>query len=49
MFVLVIALALFPLQPKFFREANEGNIIRKFSLMGVALFGLILIALTSRG
>jgi drug/metabolite transporter (DMT)-like permease len=49
MFVLLIALALYPFYPKLFREAKEGRLIRKFSLMAAALIGLTVIALNSKG
>ena len=47
MFVLIIALLLFPFWPKFFREASEGHLIRKFALMIVIVAGLALIAVSS--
>ncbi|HSX52978.1 MAG TPA: EamA family transporter [Patescibacteria group bacterium] len=43
MFVLLIALALYPLAPKFFREAAGKNLAKKFMLMAVIIGGLILI------
>jgi len=49
MYVLLIALAFYPLAPKFFREAKEGNLLRKFGLMTIAIAGLVLISLTAKG
>jgi len=47
-FVLLFALALYPLAPKFFREAKAGNLRKKFALMTVAIVGLILINIAVR-
>ncbi|HVX57843.1 MAG TPA: EamA family transporter [Candidatus Saccharimonadales bacterium] len=47
MFMLVIALLLYPIAPKFFREAEEGGVVRKFALMAVAVVGLVLIGVTT--
>ena len=47
MFVLLIALALYPVKPKFFREAEKGGAKRKFLLMSVIIIGLIIIAMNS--
>ncbi|MGC1177330.1 MAG: DMT family transporter [Candidatus Saccharimonadales bacterium] len=44
MFVLLIALVLYPLYPKFFREAEEGQRTKKFALMGMAIIGLGIIS-----
>lgn len=44
MYVLIIALLLYPLAPKFFREAAAGGSkLIKLSLMGVIIVGLVLI------
>jgi len=43
MFVLFIALALYPFRPSLFREAAEGGKTRKFFLMLVIVVGLVLI------
>jgi len=48
MFVLLIALALYPLSPKYFREAEGGNVARKFMLMAVVIIGLVVIGLGTR-
>lgn len=45
MFVLLIALTLHPVKPKFFREAGEGKLVRKFALMSLAIVGLAVIGL----
>lgn len=42
-YVLLIALALFPFYPKLFREAGEGRLVKKFSLMAVIIVGLALV------
>jgi drug/metabolite transporter (DMT)-like permease len=44
-FVLLIALILYPLSPKFFREAEQGKPIRKFILFFVIVVGLGVITL----
>ncbi len=49
MFVLLIALALYPRSPKFFREAEDGHRRRKFALMLVAIAGLAIISLAYKG
>jgi drug/metabolite transporter (DMT)-like permease len=46
-FMLVLALMLYPIAPKFFREAEEGGIMKKFLLMAVAVAGLVLIGATA--
>jgi drug/metabolite transporter (DMT)-like permease len=46
-FMLVLALALYPIAPKFFREAEEGGIKKKFLFMAVAVAGLVLIGATA--
>ena len=46
-YMLVLALALYPVAPKFFREAEEGGIIKKFLLMAIAVGGLVLIGATA--
>lgn len=43
MFMLLLALLLYPFAPKFFREAEEGGIAKKFVLMAVAVVGLVII------
>lgn len=43
MFVLLIALALHPFAPKYFREARAGQLMRKLSLIGLIIAGLIVI------
>lgn len=48
MFVLLIALALYPFYPKLFREAQDGGVMRKLSLMVVAIIGLVIIAVTAK-
>ena len=47
MFVLLIALALYPVKPKFFREAEEGGAKQKFILMAVIIAGLAIIGFNS--
>jgi len=49
MFVLLIALACAPFAPQFFREASEGQLLRKFGLMAVVIAGLALISVTAQG
>jgi drug/metabolite transporter (DMT)-like permease len=46
-FMLFLALALYPVAPKFFREAEEGGIKKKFFLMAIAVAGLVLIGATA--
>lgn len=46
-YVLVIALLLYPFYPKLFREAGEGKLVKKFSLMAVIVFGLALVEIAS--
>jgi drug/metabolite transporter (DMT)-like permease len=48
MYVLLIALILYPFAPRFFREAEAGGVARKFALMAVAIVGLGFVALASR-
>jgi drug/metabolite transporter (DMT)-like permease len=48
MFVLLIALGLYPVSPKFFREAKEGSLVRKFGLMIIAIAGLAIISVASK-
>lgn len=43
MYVLLIAIILFPFFPKYFREATSGNRARKLMLMALMIFGLFLI------
>ncbi len=45
-YVLLIALIFYPVVPKYFREAKEGNLVKKFSLMAMIVFGLYLISTT---
>ncbi|HSW36749.1 MAG TPA: DMT family transporter [Candidatus Saccharimonadales bacterium] len=47
MFVLLIALMLYPLSPKHFREAEDGKVIRKFALMALSMVGLAIIFINS--
>jgi drug/metabolite transporter (DMT)-like permease len=47
-FVLLIALTLYPLAPRYFREAREGNVVKKFVLMTVVIFGLVLISVGAK-
>lgn len=47
MFVLIIALVLYPFAPRFFREAEEGGAKRKFIYMGIIVAGLAVISLGS--
>jgi drug/metabolite transporter (DMT)-like permease len=44
MFVLLITLLLYPLSPKYFREAEEGSLVKKFALMTLGIAGLVLIS-----
>ncbi len=48
MFVLLIAMILYPLAPKLFREAAEKGKARKLFLMGVILIGLVLINIATK-
>ncbi len=48
MFVLLIALLLFPFAPRFFRDAKEGRVAKKFALITVAIIGLALINVTAK-
>lgn len=43
-YVLLIALVLYPIAPRFFREAEQGRVFRKFMLMFVVIIGLALIS-----
>lgn len=43
MYVLLIALVFYKFSPKHFREAAEGNLIKKILLMIMIIFGLLLI------
>jgi len=47
MFVLLIALVLYPFAPRFFREAEEGGVAKKFLLMAVAVVGIVVIAVAA--
>lgn len=47
LFVLVIASALYPFWPKYFREAAGGNRLRKFFFIAIVIVGLIVIGLNS--
>ena len=47
MFVLLIALLLYPFAPRFFREAEDGGVMRKFLLMLFGAAGIVLIAVAS--
>jgi drug/metabolite transporter (DMT)-like permease len=48
MFVLLIALGLYPFWPKYFREAAEGNLARKFALMIIIIAGLAVISVAAK-
>lgn len=48
MFVLLIAFGLYPFWPKYFREAGEGRLARKFILMIVIIAGLALISIAAK-
>ena len=48
LFVLAIALILYPFYPKFFREAEESKSLKKFILMGIVVAGLAIISITSK-
>ncbi|HUD07074.1 MAG TPA: DMT family transporter [Candidatus Saccharimonadales bacterium] len=48
LFVLLIALILYPFAPRFFREAGGGGNFRKFVLMVVAVWGIVLVAANQR-
>lgn len=48
MFVLLIALACYPFAPQYFREVAEGNLRRKFILMGVLIAGLAVISVAGQ-
>jgi drug/metabolite transporter (DMT)-like permease len=43
MYVLIIALIFFPFAPKYFREAAERQLVKKFVLMGCIIAGLYLV------
>lgn len=47
MFVLLIALVLYPFAPRFFREAEAGGVAKKFLLMAVAAVGIVIIAIAA--
>lgn len=44
MYMLLIALALYPFWPKHFREAAEGQLVKKLCLMSIIIIGLLLIS-----
>jgi drug/metabolite transporter (DMT)-like permease len=48
MFVLLIAFGLYPFWPKYFREAGEGKLARKFLLMAVIISGLLVISFAAK-
>jgi drug/metabolite transporter (DMT)-like permease len=48
MFVLLIALGLHPFWPKYFREAKEGQLVRKFALMLIIIIGLGVISVGAK-
>jgi drug/metabolite transporter (DMT)-like permease len=48
MFVLLIALALYPVSPKYFREAEEGRPVKKFLLMLLIVLGLAVVGVADR-
>lgn len=48
MFVLLITLGLYPFWPKYFSEAREGKLIRKFVLMAIIVAGLLLIGIATK-
>ena len=43
MYMLLMALLLYPLSPKHFREAAEGQLVKKFTLMAIITAGLYII------
>src|SRR3989344_1494482 len=47
MYMLLIALLLYPLSPKHFREAKEGQLAKKFTLMIIITIGLFIIGSSS--
>lgn len=47
MFVLILALVLYPFSPKYFREAASGRLTRKFVLMVIMVVGLVIISVAS--
>jgi len=47
-YVLLITLALYPLSPKYFREAEAGQHLKKFALMAVCIAGLVVVSLSAR-
>jgi len=47
MYMLLIALLLYPISPKHFREAKEGQLAKKFTLMIIITIGLFLIGSSS--
>ncbi len=48
MLVLLIALVLYPVSPKYFREAEAGRPLRKFALMAVIIAGLAVIGTAAK-
>lgn len=44
MFMLLMTIALYPVAPRFFREAEAGGLARKLVLMALSVLGLILIS-----
>lgn len=47
-FVLLIALALYPIAPRFFREAEDGGLAKKFGLMAAIVVGLVFISYSTK-
>ena len=47
-YVLLIAILLYPVAPKYFREAAETGRTKKFILMGIIIIGLIIIGVASK-
>jgi len=47
MFVLLIALALYPFWPQYFREVKAGKLIRKFAIMAILIGGLAVVGMSA--
>ena len=48
MFVLLLSLGLYPLAPRYFREARAGGLRRKFSLIAAIAAGMVLISFVAK-
>lgn len=48
MFVLLIALGLHPFWPKYFREAKDGKLVSKFTMMAIIIIGLGIISVGAK-